>query len=36
MQYSKITGKDEQTMVTTALQGRPGTAMPSWEWMLKE
>lgn len=28
--------KDEQMLVTTILEGRPDTVMPSWAFMLKE
>ncbi|HEX5056832.1 MAG TPA: cytochrome c [Gammaproteobacteria bacterium] len=29
-------GKNEDMLVSTILQGREGTIMPSWSWMLKE
>lgn len=31
-----LSGKDKQALVTTILQGRPGTAMPAWDWMFKK
>jgi cytochrome c55X len=31
-----LAGKSEQMLVTTILEGRDGTVMPSWEWMLQE
>lgn len=31
-----LASKNEQTLVNTILEGRPGTVMPSWEFMLKE
>jgi cytochrome c55X len=31
-----LAGKNEQMLVTTILEGRDGTVMPSWEWMLQE
>lgn len=31
-----LASKNEQALVNTILEGRPGTAMPSWEFMLKE
>ncbi|HEY3487715.1 MAG TPA: cytochrome c, partial [Gammaproteobacteria bacterium] len=31
-----LTGKSEEMLVTTILEGRDGTVMPSWEWMLQE
>lgn len=31
-----LAAKDEQLLVDTILKGRPGTAMPAWEWMFKE
>lgn len=31
-----LAGKNEQMLVTTILEGRDGTVMPSWSWMIKE
>jgi cytochrome c55X len=31
-----LAGKNEQMLVATILEGRDGTVMPSWEWMLRE
>jgi cytochrome c55X len=31
-----LASKNEDMLVTTILEGREGTVMPSWEWMLQE
>ena|SRR5688572_16410028 len=31
-----LAGKNEELLVATILEGRDGTVMPSWEWMLQE
>jgi cytochrome c55X len=31
-----LAAKDEQLLVATILDGRQGTVMPSWSWMLQE
>jgi cytochrome c55X len=31
-----LAGKKEDFLVTTILDGREGTVMPSWNWMLEE
>lgn len=31
-----LASKNDQTLVETILEGRPGTVMPAWDFMLKE
>lgn len=31
-----LAGKNEEMLVATILEGRDGTIMPSWAWMIKE
>lgn len=31
-----LAAKNEQILITTILEGRPGTTMPAWDFMLQE